>query len=376
METGEDAAADPVVTEPWDGQENIFWETEPGPNYRVLIRRVRPESWPHPVHGLQVGVRGPLGELPHLATAEWVYANHGGGDFVVTAFTENRTSMTRRLHIPGAPLVRDPNVQGGPTGQPGVAPAPAPMARTVQVEGIDVPLTGDIGRTKQDLLEIMAWKAALRESTPDHELTGVLLRAVLDQKANNTPMGQLEETLGVFSKVKDMLPAESGGGGAEPWWLPLAGRFLEILPKLDKGKPAAVPPRPQLVAPGQPTPPAIDAAQPPTPGEEPEPMAPQVMDWQAVLTDAMGHIISHFQSEPPTPENRVADLLDMVAPIPQDKRVHLVPLKQRLSDYGKSALVEPFADDPAKLAAWEPYFETVFDLFTDPARPVGVFPKA
>lgn len=375
VETGQGGAADPVVTPPWDGQENIFWETEPGANYKVLIRRTKPETWPHPLNGLPVGVRGPLGELPPNATAEWVFANHGGGDFIVSAYTDSYITKTRRLHIPGAPLVRDPNTQGGPAGQPGIAPAPASMARTVTVDGIDVPISGSMEQTKQDLLQIMAWKAALRESTPDHELTSVLLRAVLDQKANNTPMGQLQETLGVFNQVKEMMPNETAAaGGSDPWWLPLAGRFLEVLPHLNKGKPAVTVPKPQLPAPaGQPAPPSIDA---PNPTMEDPGTMPQQLDWQAVLTEAMGHIISHFQSEPATPENRVADLLDLVAPIPVDKRVQLVPLKQRLQDYGHSALAEPFADDPAKLAAWPGYFSAVFDLFTDPNRSPEGFPSA
>ena len=101
---------------------------------------------------------------------------------------------------------------------------------------------------------------------------------------------------------------------------------------------------------------------------------PQPLDWQAVLTEAMGHILSHFQSEPPTPENRVADLLDLVAAMPVDKRVQMIPLKQRLQDYGHSALAEPYQDDPAKLAAWPGYFGTVFDLWTDPNRKVEGFP--
>lgn len=352
------------MTEPWDGQANIFWETEAGPDYRVLLRRTRPHTWPHPVNGEQVNVRGPLGTLPPGGNAEWVYKNHGGGDFIVTAFQGNMICLTRRLNIPGAPLVRDPNMPGSPAVAPG-----APVAtRTVTVEGMDVPVTGNIEHTKQFLLEIMAYKAALREQTPDHELTGLLLRHVLEAKQQNTPTGQLSETLGLVNQVKELFPSHDGGGDAAPWWLPLAGRFLEVLPQLNKGKPNIRMPKPQL-----PSPTAAIATEPKPHMEESETM-PSLVDWQTVLTDAMGHIVSHFTNEPPTPAHRVANLLDLVAPIPVDKRHLLLPLKEQLADYGMSALSDAFADEPQKRASWEPYFYEVFELFTDPNRQAGGFP--
>lgn len=368
VETGQDDSEN-TVTEPWDGHEDIFWETERGENYRVLIRRTNPHAWPHPVHGTMVNVRGPLGELPPHATAAWVYTNHGGGDFIISAFTDARISMTRRLYIPGAPLVRDPNTPAGAGERSGISATPAPVAG-VTVE--DLPVTGDLTRDVAMLKNVMMFKAALRESNTENELTGVLLRAVLDQKVQASPMGQLEDTLRLFNQVKEMMPAETTGGDGQPWWLPLAGKFLEALPNLPKGQPNVPPLKPLLPAPAVAT--AQPTQLPPQPTmEETEPM-PQPLDWQAVLTEAMGHILSHFQSEPPTPENRVADLLDLVAAMPVDKRVQMIPLKQRLQDYGHSALAEPYQDDPAKLAAWPGYFGTVFDLWTDPNRKVEGFP--
>lgn len=345
--------------EPWDGYENIFWESEAGPTYKVLIRRLEPDVWPHPVNGRDVNVKGPLGYLPPGCNADWIFKNHGGGLFQLHGMDSGRLlkGKTRRLYLPGAPLVRDPNIDtAAHPGEPGPAAHTAP-ATFQMVNGVPVASTPEAASNY--LQQALAYKKLLEQdsSTMTTELLRMLLQVVTRERQQADPTQQMLNTLEIMERMRDM----AGDNGGSPL-LGVLGKVAEAIGRN---------PRPAGPVPGRVLTTPKPVGELPKPTEEAEQVAAQPSFYD-IAEEAVEQIVTHFLCVPQTPPAEVAEMLALVVPIaPNQRLAALGPWKRQLLNLGKTRVAQNTEEQSGLVAAWPDYYTQVFDAFCNPPGEAG-----
>lgn len=357
------AVLDPVTVEPWDGYENIFWQSEGEPDHYVTIRRLDPETWPHPANGRDVPVRGPLGRLPVGCNCEWIQANHGGGRFQLHAVDKETNrfirGMVRTLYIPGAPLVRDPNTEALiPAGR---ATAPAQPAAPAFTNVGDQVIATTPDAWAGYIHQALATKKLLDGGEATSNLTGTLLQllvAVLTKERQAAdPFEQMLKMMELQERLRD-----AGGGNGESPFLNVIGKVADVASRMVQTKAPAYRPAPAAPAlPGQPT------AQLPQP-EQPD--GDNVFSQggvNAAAREAVELIVGHYLAS--TDPVEVAEMLEMVVRIPKPTRAALLlPFKRQLMNVGKGMLMQQL-EEPNQADQWAEYFYQVFGLFTGEQEP-------
>lgn len=357
-ETQELAAPAPSTElEPWDGQEDIYWETERGPTYRVLIRRMEPETWPHPVNGRDVNVKGALGELPPGAKGEWVYRTHGGGKFQVCAI-ENGAYLkgkVRRLFIPGAPLVRDPNLEKA--NQPGIADPNRPLVADQFQQVGDTVVASTPSAWNNYIQQALATKQLLGNG--DSQLVQTLLTALIGvlskERRESDPTEQMIKTLELVERFKEL---GNGGGNENPLYSML-GKVVDVMGR--QRQPVQVrPSSAQIQA-------AAAAPALPSPNTSSEPEQVDSLNFMEMAHQAVDSIVTNFFAE--TPPGDVASMLELVVPIPAPNRAGtLGPWKRQLFNLGRTQVLQQLDGqaDPEALGKWLQYFDQVWETFVNP----------
>lgn len=345
--------------EPWDGYENIYWQSEQEPDYFVTLRRLEPETWPHPVHGRDVIVKGPLGVLPFKANAEFVKAQHGGGRFQLHAVDKASgkyiKGMVRTLFIPMVPRIVDPNL-APPTPANGAQPAApaAPPQLNLQTLGDQV-LANSPQEWHAYINQALATKKLLEGNDSSGlvpELLKLLVTVMTTQRREADPIAQMIQLMELQERLRDSTP----GTGDNPW-VGALGKVAEAV-----GRMAA---RPAAQLPGRPaarTLPAPAAAAPAEPvAAEGDEMG---AGWSDRARECVEQMVTHYLCVPQTPPAETAELLELLAPIPLAMRATaLGPWRSKLHTLGKGMVAQD-APEPELVAGWTEYFNQVFDLFT------------
>lgn len=359
-----DAAVDELAEAGLDSFRELF-EGAPEDKVRVVLRRVTPESWTDPITGEPVPIRGYCEQLPPgLPDYEgYIKVRYGGGTFFVSKMVNGVYRANRKLQIAGAPVVNSPRQGAVQTGA-----ERALSGDSTVVEG--VPIGGDDTAFERRMERVLAIKKLFEPAPAAPDINAVLLQYVLTQAGGSNPLESFRTYTEILEAAKGLAGGDGGGGGD---LMGVVSQALQLLGRL--------PARGGARAPGAGTA-GRPALQPQLPDQS-QPVAekgeqqPMTFDPRALLYQALEKVAEHYCFEPPTPPAEVVEMLDLIAPLPVEKRGAFVgPVQRGLMNLGKSTVAELLSEreNAAELVAgWPEYFNQVLQLWCEPSRtPVEV----
>lgn len=270
----------------------------------------------------------------------------------------------RYLDIVGIPILpKSPTAVSEPTvtaKAPASAPSLAGAAATITVDGVTLP--ADFQEFKRSMMEIMLFKAALKEPDP---INTKLLEMALGQVENRPD--ELSNILTALGKIKDIAteisPAQASGDG----WMGLVSKGLDAFVGFMKTKTAASPPINFAEA---------SASREISTGKEPVLLPERTAELPAIAGDqvslqqkiqaGLSIIVAGFKLQPPKEIPAVVDILNESLGIAPADRVTLLPFKQNLFDKTELMLADDFAcaDDPSDARGqFTRYFDEIFNLY-------------
>jgi hypothetical protein len=214
-------------------------------------------------------------------------------------------------------------------------------------------------------------------------MNSVLLQHILDGKKDQNPVEFITTIGQAVAAVKEGFGLESGGGGGG------GGDNLYSLGKAvltsfntlvaQRSAPAAAPgglPGPRRTVTGHPAgeitgkpvtgAPNITEINPQPESQESEIM-PQTSE-KELMALALSQITQGFMLETRMEPADMVELLDDYLPLPKEVRGGMVAKKKRIFNHCRAQLATYFADVDGSEADFEPWFDAVFDSFSDPQR--------
>jgi hypothetical protein len=309
---------------------------------------------------------GFCGNLQPGASLQTIKDLYGGGRYKLQKKVDGRflKGGFRYIEIVGIPII-----PARPTAvseltvtakAPGANTTPG-AAATITVDGVTLP--ADFQNFKQSMMEIMLFKAALKEPDP---INTKLLELALNQ-AGSKP-DELTSILGALGKIKDIAteiaPAASSGDG----WMGLVSKGLDAFVSFMKTKqPGGSPgfnfaeaaPTREITTGKEPV------LLPERTGEVPVGTGDQV-SLQQKIQAGISIIVAGFKLQPAKEIPAVVDILNETLGIAATERISLVPFKQNLFDKAELMLADDFACtyDPAQeRRVFGAYFDSVFNQY-------------
>ena len=310
---------------------------------------------------------GFCGNLQPGASLQTIKELYGGGKYklqkkVNGAFVKGGF---RYIEIVGTPIVSlkpmavtEPPAYAKAPGVPFSSPG---AAATITVDGVTLP--SDFQQFKQSMMEIMLFKAALKEPDP---INTKLLELALGQGGSRPD--ELTSILGAIGKIKDIAteiaPAHASGDG----WMGLVSKGLDAFVTFMKTKQPAGGPGFNFAetSVGR----ELDAGNSQALLTERAAELPVItggeLNLQQKIQAGLSIIVAGFKLHPPKEIVAVVSLLNESLGIAVADRGALVPFKQNLFDKSELMLADDFAceDDPALARSlFSDYFNQIFDQY-------------
>lgn len=339
----------------------------PGEDFRVELYRLKPTTW----RGQDIS--GYCADLDASDTPASIRERFGGGLFqIIRRASTGKLQWARRFKIAGNPVLSSsPDPSQSPSD---VVPTKNPdrPVTTINLGGVELPITGDMGDLQKMILFVKAVKTVFPDP-PDYN--SALLGALLEKGRER------DDPLELLSRLRTAVPeifsgSESGSSGGDANLYSLLQEAIKQAGGILGGMAAARRPavaRPMPARPAIPAPsPVVNPTNPdpekiPAPESEADLAAPSP---QQIALAAVSEIVKAFCMDQPQPAADVVAGLDLVTGIAPADRGKLAAFKGALASMAERNLPE-YIDDltPETAARFKAYFSEVFDLFVDESRP-------